>query len=76
MFTDLLDKNYAAGFEDFRMDSIESFLGVDFDSIKLPIAAESSLLQTSLKDVNIEDNASTPPPPSFEGQFKVWGHYP
>ena len=44
VFTDLLDKNYAASFEDFRMDAIEAFHGVDFNSIKLPIATESSLL--------------------------------
>ena len=25
-FTDLLDKNYAAGFEDFRLDAAENFL--------------------------------------------------
>ena len=43
-FTDLLDENYATGLNDFRMDTIESFLGVDFDSIKLRIIVESSLL--------------------------------
>ena len=43
-FTDLLDENYATGLDDFRMDTIESFLGVDFDSIKLRIIVESSLL--------------------------------
>lgn len=43
-FTNLLDEKYAVGFEDFHMDALESFLGVDFDSIKLHIAAESSLL--------------------------------
>ena len=44
VFTDLLDKNYAAGFEDFRMDATEAFPRVDFNSIKFPIMAESSLL--------------------------------
>ena len=44
VFTALLDKNYAVGFEDFYMDAIEAFHGVDFNSIKLPIAVESSLL--------------------------------
>ena len=29
-YTDLLDTNYAAGFEDFRMDAMEHFLEVDF----------------------------------------------
>ena len=62
-FTDLLDRNYAAGFEDFRMDAVENFPEVDFSSIKLNLnAATSSLLQTSSEDVNIEDDASTQPP--------------
>ena len=62
-FTDLMDTNYAAGFEDFRMDAMENFLEVDFSSIKLNLggAATSSLLQTSLEDINIEDNATTQP---------------
>lgn len=42
---DLLDVNYVVGFEDFCMDTFESFLGVDFDSIKLRTAIKSSLLQ-------------------------------
>ena len=62
-FMDLLDTNYAAGFEDFRMDAMENFLDIDFSSIKLNLsgAPTSSRLQTSLKDVNIEDNATTQP---------------
>ena len=64
-FTDLLDKNYAARFEDFRLDAAEYFLNLDFSVIKLNLgAATSSLLQTSSEDVNIEDNASTLPPPA------------
>lgn len=51
--------NYVVGFEDFRMDALELFPGVDFDSIKLRTAAESSLLQMSSGDINIEDNTST-----------------
>ena len=63
-FTDLLDKNYAAGFEDFKLNAIENFPNLDFNSIKLNLgAAISSLIQTSFKDVNIEDDASTLPPP-------------
>ena len=47
-FTDLLDKNYAAGFEDFRLDAAENFPNLDFSTIKLNLsAATSSLLQTS-----------------------------
>ena len=61
-FTDLLDKNYAAGFEDFRLDAAENFPNLDF-SVNLG-AATSSLLQTSSEDVNIEDDASTLPPPA------------
>ena len=60
-YTDLLDANYAAGFEDFCMDAEECFPEVDFSSIKLNISAASSLLQTSFEDVNINDNATTHP---------------
>ena len=59
-YTDILDRNYAAGFEDFRMDAIENFPEVDFSSIKLNlVAATSSLIQTGSNDVNVEDDAST-----------------
>ena len=57
-FTDLLLKNYVVGFEDFRMDVIEHFPGVDFSPIKLRVVAERSLLQTSSEDINIQDDAS------------------
>ena len=60
-FTDLLDVNYTASFEDFRMDVEEHFPEVDFSSIKLNIGAASSLLQTSSEHVNIEDDATTQP---------------
>ena len=64
-FTDLLDKNYVAGFEDFRLDAVENFPNLDFSTIKLNLgAATSFLLQTSSEDVNIEDDASTLPPPA------------
>ena len=44
-FTDLLDKNYAAGFEEFRLDVAENFPNLDFSAIKLNLgAATSSLL--------------------------------
>ncbi|KAK9991016.1 hypothetical protein SO802_026001 [Lithocarpus litseifolius] len=58
-FTDLLDRNYATSFEDFHMDTLEHFPGVDFSPIKPHVAAKSSLLQTSSEDINIEDDAST-----------------
>ena len=63
-FTNLLDENYAAGFEDFRLDAAENFPNLDFNSINLNLGdATSSLIQTSSEDVNIEDDASTLPPP-------------
>ena len=43
------------------MDAEECFPEVDFSSIKLNIGAESSLLQTSFEDINIEDDAITHP---------------
>ena len=60
-FTDLVDSNYVARFEDFKMDAMENFLEVDFSSIKLNLggAATSSLVQTSSDDINIEDDATT-----------------
>ena len=59
-YTDVLDRNYAAGFEDFRMDAIKNFPEVDFSSIKLNLAtATSSLIQTGSNDVNIEHDATT-----------------
>ena len=62
-YTDSLDANYAAGFEDFRLDAMENFPSLDFSSIKLNLggAASSSLLQTSSEDINIEDDATTLP---------------
>ena len=43
-FTDLLEKNYAAGFEDFRLDAAENFPNLDFSSIKLKLGAATSSL--------------------------------
>ena len=62
-YTNLLDTNYAAGFEDFRMDAMENFPDIDFSSIKLNLegAPTSFLLQTSSEDVNIEDDTTTQP---------------
>ena len=66
-FTDLLDANYAAGFENFRMDAIENFPEVEFSSIKLNLGvAISTLLQTSSEDINIEDDATTQPTQDVE----------
>lgn len=69
-FTDLLDEDYAASFEDFRMDALESCPRVDFDSIKFHTMAECSLFQTSTGDVNIKDHASTPHPAKDSSKSK------
>ena len=58
-FTNRLDQHYVTGYEDFSSDTKEAYLEMDFDSFKVPTAVESSLLQTSPKDVNIKDDAST-----------------
>ena len=47
------------------LDAAENFPNIDFSVIKLNLgAATSSLLQTSSEDINIEDDASTLPPPA------------
>ena len=62
-YTNFLDANCAASFKDFGIEAIENFLEVNFSSIKLNLTpATSSLLQTSFKDVNVEDDATTLPP--------------
>ena len=53
-----LDNHYAAGYEDFRADAKEAFPDLDFDSLKIPLATESSLLPTSSEDVNVVDDAT------------------
>ena len=53
-----LDSHYAAGYEDFCADAKETFPDLDFDSFKLPLATESSMLQMSSEDVNVMDDAS------------------
>lgn len=73
-FTKFLDENYTAGFEDFCQDASEAFPRVDFSSIKLPIAIESSLLLASSEDVNIEDDAITSL--LFEDGAKSWDIVP
>ena len=58
-YKNCLDSHYAAGYEDFRADAKEAYPDLDFSSFKLPLATESSLLQTSSEDVNIMDDANT-----------------
>ena len=68
-----LDSHYAAGYEDFRADAKETFPDLDFDSFKLPLATESSMLQTSSEDVNVMDNASNE---VIQGDPKSGGNAP
>ena len=58
-YKNCLDSHYAAGYEDFRANAKEAYPNLDFDSFKLSLATESSLLQTSSEDVNIMDDANT-----------------
>ena len=51
-----LESHYAAGYENFHADAKEGFLDLDFDSLKIPLAMESSLLPTSSEDVNVVDD--------------------
>ena len=53
-----LDSHYAAGYEDFRVDAKETFPELNFDSFKLPLATESSVLATSSEDVNVVDDSN------------------
>ena len=53
-----LDSHYAAGYEDFCADTKEAFPDLDFDSLKIPLATESSLLPTSSEDVHVVDNTT------------------
>ena len=60
-FKILLDRHYAAGYEDFRSDAKKAYPEMDFDSFKIPTAIESSLLLASIQDVNVMDNTLTEP---------------
>ena len=51
-----LDNHDAVGYKDFRAYAKEAFPGLDFDSLKIPLATESSLLPTSSEDVNVVDD--------------------
>jgi len=53
-----LDNHYTAGYEDFRADAKEAFPELNFDTFKIPLAIESSLLATSSEDVNVVDDAN------------------
>ena len=68
-----LDSHYAAGYKDLRADAKETFPDLDFDSFKLPLATESSMLQTSSEDVNVMDDASNE---VIQGDPKSGGNAP
>ena len=68
-----LDSYYAAGYEDFHVDAKETFPDLDFDSFKLPLTTESSMLQTSSEDVNVMDDASNE---VIQGDPKSGGNAP
>ena len=68
-----LDSYYAAGYEDFHVDAKETFPDLDFDSFKLPLATESSMLQTSSEDINVIDDASNE---VIQGDPKSGGNAP
>ena len=68
-----LDSYYEIGYEDFRADAKETFPDLDFDSFKLPLANESSMLQTSSEDVNVMDDASNE---VIQGDPKSGGNAP
>ena len=68
-----LDIRYAAGYEDFRADAKETFPDLDFDSFKLLLTTESSMLQMSSEDVNIMDDASNE---VIQGESKSGGNAP
>ena len=57
-YKNCLDSHYVAGYKDFRADAKEAFPNLDFDSLKIPLATESSLLPTSSEDVNVVDDAA------------------
>ena len=60
-FINRLNQHYVAGYKDFHFNSKKAYPEMDFDSFKIPTATESSLLQTSSKDVNVVDDASREP---------------
>ena len=53
-----LNCHYVAGYEDFHANAKDAYPNLDFDSFKIPLATESSLLPTSFGDVNVVDDAT------------------
>ena len=53
-----LDSHYTVGYDDFRADAKEAFPELNFDTFKISLAIESSLLATSSEDVNVVDDAN------------------
>ena len=52
-FTDLLDKNYAARFEDFRLDAAENFLNLDFSAISSTLVLLRALSSKQVQRTSI-----------------------
>lgn len=80
-FTNHLNRNYAARFEDFCMDAMERFIEVGFTPIKLNITAGSSLLQMSSEDDLLSLLLTTPslegiPPVVYERILKLLYLFP
>ena len=77
-YTNLLDANYVARFEDFRMEAIENFPEVDFSSIKLNLTALcfKPALRTSMLKMMLQPclPRTTPKwmPPLLRKYFKVY----
>ena len=44
--------------KDFQANAKEAFLDLDFDTFKIALASESSLLATSSEDVNVMDDTN------------------
>ena len=53
-----LDSHYAASYKNFHADAKEAFLDLDFDSFKILLTTESSLLLMSSEDVNVVNDAN------------------
>ena len=53
-----LDNRYAADYKDFYADAKEAFPNMDFNSFKIPLAIERSLLPMSFEDANVVDDAT------------------
>ena len=58
VYKNRLDSHYAASYKNFHADAKEAFLDLDFDSFKILLTTESSLLPMSSEDVNVVNDAN------------------